>query len=157
MPSRFSIRPRISPAALFVTVTARMLCGEAPSAWISQTIRWVRTRVLPLPAPASTSTGPSGAVTAARCASLRGLRIGDKSMKPCILRRRLTGRVRFFGGDSVLVRQVFFREVQQSGQESEQNGSDHEAENAEGGGASDGADEYGQRRDFHSLRGEKRA
>src|ERR1700758_4031036 len=47
---------------------------------MSQAMRWVSTRVLPLPAPASTSTGPSAAVTAARCASFSGLRIGDKSM-----------------------------------------------------------------------------
>ena len=67
-------------AALLVKVTARMPCGEAPSAWITQAMRCVSTRVLPLPAPASTSTGPSGAVTAARCASFRGLRIGDRSM-----------------------------------------------------------------------------
>ena len=34
-------------------------------------MRWVRTRVLPEPAPASTSSGPSPCVTAARCGSLR--------------------------------------------------------------------------------------
>ncbi len=79
-PSSFSTRARISPAALLVKVTARMPCGETPSAWITQAMRCVSTRVLPLPAPASTSTGPSGAVTAARCASFRGLRIGDRSM-----------------------------------------------------------------------------
>ncbi len=80
MPSSRSTRARISPAALLVKVTARMPCGEAPSAWITQAMRCVSTRVLPLPAPASTSTGASGAVTAARCASFRGLRIGDRSM-----------------------------------------------------------------------------
>src|SRR5689334_10357972 len=47
---------------------------------MTHAIRWVRTRVLPLPAPARTSTGPSGAVTASRCASFRGLRIGDRSI-----------------------------------------------------------------------------
>src|SRR5680860_747158 len=33
-------------------------------------MRWVRTRVLPEPAPAITRTGPSPAVTASRCSSL---------------------------------------------------------------------------------------
>src|SRR5215469_11262726 len=80
MPSSRSTRERISPAALLVKVTASRPCGETPSAWMSQAMRCVNTRVLPLPAPASTSTGPSGAVTAARCASFSGLRMGDKSM-----------------------------------------------------------------------------
>ena len=31
MPNNFSMRPRISCAALFVNVTARMECGDAPS------------------------------------------------------------------------------------------------------------------------------
>ena len=38
---------------------------------ISQAARCVSTRVLPLPAPASTSMGPIGAETAARWASFR--------------------------------------------------------------------------------------
>ena len=54
------MRRRISAAALLVKVTARMLCGEAPSTWISQATRCTSTRVLPLPAPASTSTGAEG-------------------------------------------------------------------------------------------------
>src|SRR5580692_11052256 len=74
------MRPRISPAALLVKVTARMLCGETPSTWHNQASRWISTRVLPLPAPARTSTGPTGAVTAARCASFSESRMGDKSM-----------------------------------------------------------------------------
>jgi len=53
-PSRLSSRPRISPAALLVKVTARIDHGGAPVASISQPMRWVRTRVLPEPAPAST-------------------------------------------------------------------------------------------------------
>src|SRR5271154_7354908 len=57
-----------------------MLCGAAPSALISQAMRWISTRVLPLPAPASTSTGPSGAVTASRWALFSGLRMGERSM-----------------------------------------------------------------------------
>ena len=60
------MRRRISAAALLVKVTARMLCGEAPSTWMSQATRCTSTRVLPLPAPASTSAAPSGAATAWR-------------------------------------------------------------------------------------------
>ena len=66
-PSSDSMRARISPAALLVNVTARMLCGEAFSACTHHTTRWVSTRVLPLPAPASTSKGPSQYSTAAFC------------------------------------------------------------------------------------------
>src|SRR5262245_44639436 len=79
-PNNFSMRPRISCAALLVKVTARMECGEAPSVAITQAMRCVSTRVLPEPAPASTSTGPTGAVTAARCASFRESRIGEVSI-----------------------------------------------------------------------------
>src|SRR5258707_6397811 len=35
-------------------------------------MRWAMTRVLPLPAPASTSTGPFVVVTASRCGGLSG-------------------------------------------------------------------------------------
>src|ERR1700730_406855 len=64
---RFSTRLRISRAALLVNVTARISPGSARPCWISQAIRCVSTRVLPLPAPAKISNGPSSAVTAARC------------------------------------------------------------------------------------------
>src|SRR6202158_1436560 len=58
-----------------------MLSGETPSVGINQAMRCISTRVLPLPAPASTSTGASGAVTASRCASFNGLRMGERSMR----------------------------------------------------------------------------
>src|SRR6266550_5011129 len=64
---RFSTRLRISRAALLVKVTARISPASARPCWISQAIRCVSTRVLPLPAPAKISSGPSSAVTAARC------------------------------------------------------------------------------------------
>src|ERR1700694_1780178 len=64
---RFSTRLRISRAALLVNVTARISPGSALPCWISQAIRCVSTRVLPLPAPAKINRGPSSAVTAARC------------------------------------------------------------------------------------------
>ena len=95
MPSSASVRWRISLAALLVKVTARMLWAAAPSASTNQATRCTSTRVLPLPAPASTSTGPDGAVTAARCASFSGLRMGEMSMSgrdstaiPCTVARR---------------------------------------------------------------------
>src|ERR1700694_4575061 len=64
---RCSPRLRTSRAALLVNVTARISPGSARPCWISQAIRCVSTRVLPLPAPAKISSGPSSAVTAARC------------------------------------------------------------------------------------------
>ena len=48
-------------------VTARIASGGMPQAAISQAMRCVSTRVLPLPAPASTSSGPSVVSTARRC------------------------------------------------------------------------------------------
>src|SRR6266849_7365521 len=51
------MRRRISPAALFVKVTARTWRGSMPSTPRSHAIRWAITRVLPLLAPARTSTG----------------------------------------------------------------------------------------------------
>ena len=74
------MRPRISAAALLVKVTASRLCGETLSTSMSQAARWTSTRVLPLPAPAMTSVGSAGAVTAWRCASFRDSRIGVTSI-----------------------------------------------------------------------------
>jgi hypothetical protein len=61
----------ISLAALLVKVTARMPAGDTRPFWISQAIRVVSTRVLPLPAPARIRAGSSGRVTAASCSALR--------------------------------------------------------------------------------------
>ena len=52
------MRSRISPAALFVNVTARIWRGSTPSTSIRRAMRVVSTRVFPEPAPASTSIGP---------------------------------------------------------------------------------------------------
>ena len=79
-PSCVSMRCRISAAALLVNVTARMPCGDTPSTCTSHSTRWVSTRVLPLPAPASTSVGSSGALTACRCASFSGARMWETSI-----------------------------------------------------------------------------
>jgi hypothetical protein len=59
-PTRAATRSRISAAALLVKVMARIEPGWAPRAAISQAIRRVSTRVLPDPAPATTSNRPTG-------------------------------------------------------------------------------------------------
>ena len=51
-------------------VIARIASGAVPCS-IRRATRWVRTRVLPLPAPASTSNGPSPWRTASRWGGLR--------------------------------------------------------------------------------------
>ena len=53
LPNSFATRSCISAAALFVNVTARIRSGSDPCR-ISSAIRNVTTRVLPVPAPAST-------------------------------------------------------------------------------------------------------
>src|SRR5216684_4593472 len=70
-PISASTRWRISSAALLVKVMARMRNGLTPSSVIRWAMRWVRTRVLPYPAPATTSSGPWPCTTAS---SLSGLR-----------------------------------------------------------------------------------
>src|SRR5919201_6582910 len=73
-PSRPSQRERISPAALFVKVIARISFGFTPQATIRCATRYVSTRVLPEPAPAITSSGPSVASTASCWAGFRSAR-----------------------------------------------------------------------------------
>src|SRR5919204_4381098 len=73
-PSRYSSRSFISPAALFVNVIARISFGLTPTAWIRCATRYVRTRVLPEPAPATTSSGPSVVRTASRWAGFSSSR-----------------------------------------------------------------------------------
>ena len=58
-PTRSSMRSRISPAALLVKVMARISSGRAWPAAMRWATRWVSTRVLPEPAPARMSSGPS--------------------------------------------------------------------------------------------------
>ena len=60
-PTSAPTRSFISPAALLVNVIARSSNGETPCSPIRYAMRWVRTRVLPEPAPATTRSGPSGA------------------------------------------------------------------------------------------------
>src|SRR5436190_420788 len=68
-PTARSMRSRISLAARLVKVKARIWCGGTPSR-TRRPMRSVSTRVLPLPAPASTRSGPAGCSTAERWASL---------------------------------------------------------------------------------------
>jgi hypothetical protein len=69
-PTRAATRSFISAAALLVNVIARIENGDASRSAIRYARRWVSTRVLPDPAPAITSTGPTGSVTASCCAGL---------------------------------------------------------------------------------------
>ena len=64
-------RSRISPAALLVKVIARMFSGATPFSRIRCAIRTVSVRVLPVPGPATITSGASVQRTAARCSSLR--------------------------------------------------------------------------------------
>src|SRR3954447_15410281 len=70
-PTSAPTRSRISWAALLVKVMARISNGEMPRSRMRWAMRWVRTRVLPEPAPAMTRRGPSSCTTASRCTGLR--------------------------------------------------------------------------------------
>src|SRR5205823_8600441 len=63
-PTRLSTRERISRAAWLVNVTASIRSGQTRCVAIRYAMRTVRTRVLPLPAPAKIKRGPSPCVTA---------------------------------------------------------------------------------------------
>ena len=71
-PTSFATRARISPAALFVKVIARTFEGSMPFASMCA-MRTVITRVFPVPAPASTSSGPSSVATASACSGFSPL------------------------------------------------------------------------------------
>ena len=70
-PTSVSTRPRISSAALLVKVTARISSCCAYPSDSRYAIRCAMTRVLPDPAPARMSSGPSIWRTASRCSGLR--------------------------------------------------------------------------------------
>ena len=69
-PTSPSTRSRISRAALLVKVTARIWLGQARRVARIWASRVTSTRVLPVPAPASTSTAPSSVSAASRCSGL---------------------------------------------------------------------------------------
>src|SRR5437867_13426384 len=75
--SSASVRAFICPAALLVKVTARMRSEGTPWSRTRWAMRWVMTRVLPLPAPARMRTAPSVASTASRCCGLSPANSGD--------------------------------------------------------------------------------
>src|SRR6202034_3709102 len=75
-PTSCATRPAISPAALLVNEIARISFGDTSRSASRYAIRWVSTRVLPEPAPATISSGPPAWVTAARCCGLRPSRSG---------------------------------------------------------------------------------
>ncbi len=68
-PTSSVTRSFISPAALLVNVIARICPGCTERAASRCAMRWVSTRVLPEPAPATISSGAPLCVTAARCCS----------------------------------------------------------------------------------------
>ena len=69
-PTSAATRVFISSAALLVNVMARISNGLTPWSRMRWAMRWVRTRVLPEPAPATTSSGPSAWTTASDCTGL---------------------------------------------------------------------------------------
>ena len=75
-PTRVKTRSRISRAALFVNVTARMRRGRTFLSRTKYAMRCAMTRVLPEPGPASIRSGPSVCSTASRWRGLRASRIG---------------------------------------------------------------------------------
>ncbi len=77
-PTRAATRSFISPAALLVKVMARISNGETPSS-IRWAMRCVSTRVLPEPAPATTSSGPSVWITASPWAGFSPSRSEERS------------------------------------------------------------------------------
>src|SRR6202034_2697950 len=91
-PTSCATRPAISPAALLVNEIARISFGDTSRSPSRYAIRWVSTRVLPEPAPATISSGPPMWVTAARCCGLRpsrrvvvtGSRLGLGSVKRAV-------------------------------------------------------------------------
>src|SRR5258708_325455 len=87
-------RVSISRAALLVNVTASTPPGVTLSLFTSQAMRVVRTRVLPLPAPARISACSSGSVTAASCSGLRCSRCSDTKAQILLRRRALPACLR---------------------------------------------------------------
>ena len=98
-PTSASTRSFISAAALLVNVIARIEPGWALRSEISQAIRRVSTRVLPEPAPATTSSG------APACTHRRPLRLVE-SLEQLVGGRAATSGPRLLGGSLVEARKV---------------------------------------------------
>src|SRR6185295_12100995 len=84
-PRSASVRAFISPAALLVKVAARIWSEGTPRPRTRWAIRWVMTRVFPLPAPARISTGPSTARTASCCSGFNPSSNPSCRVKPALL------------------------------------------------------------------------
>ena len=69
-PTRADTRSFISLAALLVKVIAKIFQGFTSFSLKIYAMRWVKTRVFPLPAPAIINSGPSVCSTASFCRSL---------------------------------------------------------------------------------------
>ena len=74
-PTNCSALSFISLAALFVNVNANIFNGDIPISLIICAILYVTVRVLPLPAPAKISTGPSIFSAAFLCSTLSSSKI----------------------------------------------------------------------------------
>ena len=81
-PTSSPTRAFISPAALLVNVMAASPNGDARFSAIRNAMRCVSTRVLPDPAPAMTTIGPSGADAASRWTGLSPARIASEVITP---------------------------------------------------------------------------
>ena len=99
-PTSCATRSRISLAALLVNVIARISLGRARPVATSQAMRWVSTRVLPEPAPASTSSGPSPCVTALALGGIEALEQVLGGVHPDLCRGALEGLIAHPGEDS---------------------------------------------------------
>ena len=117
-PTSSATRSFISPAALLVNVIARISNGETLRSAIRYATRWVSRRVLPEPAPAMTSTGPSGAITASRWTGFRpATRSSPTRPNPVVRVPSVTGRIVqvFAPGRRAVTRQVVRRDPQLGG------------------------------------------
>ncbi len=77
-----STRSCICAAAFSVKVTARISCGLAAAVAMRWTIRAVSTWVLPVPAPATTRSGPAPCSTARRCSPVSEARMSGRGSPP---------------------------------------------------------------------------
>src|SRR6478672_8928689 len=91
-PTSSATRVFISPAALLVNVMAARPNGDTRCSAIRNAMRCVSTRVLPDPAPAMTTIGPSGADAASRCTGFRPSSTASDEITPasyaCSVARR---------------------------------------------------------------------
>ena len=78
-PTMVPTRSFISRAALLVKVTARISHGRARPVARMWAMRVVSTRVLPVPAPASTSTGPSSGLDRLALLGVEIVEIADRA------------------------------------------------------------------------------